>query len=115
VFDLFVSAGLRPVGIQIHGGDRVTYDGRTFRVPKRDLVSVVQVLLQNARLSIAAGLSEAATLTQELQNFRVKIDPATAHDSYSAWRDNQHDDLVLSVALAAWCREWRYARRMYSV
>jgi len=38
-------------------------------------------------------------------NFKVKIDPQTAHDSYSAWREADHDDLVLSVALAAWFAE----------
>jgi hypothetical protein len=24
----------------------------------------------------------------------VKIDPATAHDYYSAWREDDHDDLL---------------------
>jgi hypothetical protein len=38
-------------------------------------------------------------------NFKVKIDPRSAHDSYSAWREEDHDDLVLSVALAAWWGE----------
>ena len=39
------------------------------------------------------------TLVQELLAFRVKIDPLTAHDSYGAWREGAHDDLVLAVAL----------------
>ena len=26
----------------------------------------------------------------------------TAHDSYGAWREGQHDDLVLALALALW-------------
>ncbi|MDD1753960.1 MAG: hypothetical protein LUQ38_12840 [Methanotrichaceae archaeon] len=43
----------------------------------------------------------------ELLNFKVKIDPQTAHDSYSAWRESEHDDLVLSVALACWYAETR--------
>jgi hypothetical protein len=38
-------------------------------------------------------------------NFRVKIDPAIAYDSYSAWREADHDDRILSVALAAWWDE----------
>jgi hypothetical protein len=42
------------------------------------------------------------TLVQELLAFRVKIDPLTAHDSYGAWREGAHDDLVLAVAVAAW-------------
>jgi len=66
----------------------------------------VQVLLQNKRLKIASTLSEAATLKKELLNFRVKVDPATAHDSYEHWRDGDHDDLVLAVAMACWYREW---------
>ena len=38
----------------------------------------------------------------ELLGFRVKIDPTTAHDSYAAWREGAHDDLVLALALAVW-------------
>jgi Terminase RNaseH-like domain len=86
--------------VHIHGGDRVTNEGRHYRVPKRDLVSAVQVLLQNARLKIAEGLPETKLLIKELLNFRVKIAPTTAHDSYAAWREADHDDLVLATALA---------------
>ena len=93
--------GLRPIRVQIHGGDRVTGEGRSYRVPKRDLVAAVQVLLQNGKLRIAPG-EMTDVLVQELINFRVKIDPETAHDSYSAWREKDHDDLVLAVALACW-------------
>jgi hypothetical protein len=91
--------------IGIHGGDRVLWDEADrylVKVPKRHLVAVVQVLLLSGRLKIAEALPEAKTLVKELLNFKVKIDPATAHDSYSAWRENLHDDLVLAVALA--CR-----------
>jgi hypothetical protein len=104
VVDMFRQAGLKPIAIYIHGGDRVTHEGNTYRVPKRDLVGVLQVLLQNQRLKIAPGpLSD--TLASELLNFKVTIDPLTAHDSYSAWREADHDDLVLSVALGTWWGE----------
>jgi hypothetical protein len=106
VVDMFVRADLKPIGIYIHGGDRVTHEGSTWRVPKRDLVGVLQVLLQNQRLKIAQS-SLSDILASEMLNFKVKIDPATAHDSYSAWREQEHDDLVLSVALAAWWGEHR--------
>jgi hypothetical protein len=97
-------ASLKPVAIYIHGGDKVSHEGGTYRVPKRDLVGVLQVLLQNQRLKIAPGpLSDI--LATEMLNFRIKIDPTTAHDSYSAWRESDHDDLVLSVALACWYGE----------
>ena len=104
VVDMFNEAGLEPKAIYIHGGDRVTREGNTWRVPKRDLVGVLQVLLQNQKLKVAPGpLTD--TLVNEMLNLKVKIDPATAHDSYSAWRVAEHDDLVLAVALAVWYGE----------
>jgi hypothetical protein len=92
--------------ITITGGDQVTHEGGYTRVPKRDLVGVVQVLLQTSRLKIAASLPEAATLTKELQNFQVKITEAV-NDTYGAWREGTHDDLVLALALAAWTGQER--------
>ena len=62
----------------------------------------MQVAVQGERLKVAKGLPEAMTLINELLNFRVKINLKTAHDSYEAWREGVHDDLVLSVALACW-------------
>lgn len=105
VVDLFQQAGLRPVGVLIHGGDKASSEGGAWRVPKRDLVGTLQVLLQAGRLKISKKLPLASVLQAELLNFKVKIDPRTAHDSYSAWREQDHDDLVLSVALAAWWGE----------
>ncbi len=103
VVDLFkrekINAELVP--IQIVGGANVSYDFGMTRVPKRDLVSVVQVGLQNRMLKIASGLELAETLSRELQNFTVKITDA-ANDVYGAWREGTHDDLVLAVALAVW-------------
>jgi len=90
--------------------DAVTCDQR-WRVPKRDLASVVEVLLQSERLRIASALPLAAVLTSEVLTFRVKISQLTGHDSHgagTAWRDGgEHDDMVLALACAAW-----YAERM---
>lgn len=96
------------VDVTITGGDAVAQDGKAFRVPKRDLVSTVQVALQSERLKVASGLPDAATLTRELLAFQVKISIETAHDSYGAWREGAHDDLVLATALAVWYgeRDW---------
>lgn len=110
IFDMFRAAriGCPLYGVSIHGGEKVTWDEEDphlVRVPKRDLIASAQVLLQSSRLKIAEQLPEAGVLVKELLNFRVKIDPATAHDSYSAWREAEHDDLVLAVALAGWIGE----------
>lgn len=108
VADAMEKAGLYPITIFIHGGAAVSSepDGRGFRVPKRDLVGSAQVLLQGGRLKIAEGLKEAETLRGELLNFRVKINPKTAHDSYEHWREGDHDDVLFSVAMPCWFRQW---------
>ena len=108
VFDMFSEARLScPLyGVSIHGGESLTHEGRHYKVPKRDLVATVQVLLQSGRLKIADSLPDASLLQKELLNFRVTIDPATAHESYAAWREADHDDLVLATALACWLGEY---------
>jgi hypothetical protein len=71
----------------------------------------LQVLLQGRRLRVAQGLPAAQVLARELQNFRMKV-TLTNSDNLGAWRENQHDDLVLAVALACWMAEreppWNY-------
>jgi hypothetical protein len=95
--------------VTIAGGDAETRgEHGDWRVPKRDLASVVQVLLQSDRLRIAEELAHARTLTEELVNFRVKIS-LTGHDAYGAgaeWREGNHDYLVLALALACWRGEY---------
>lgn len=90
--------------ITLTGGDAANKDGMECHVPKRDVASTVAVLLQTGRLRIARGLRESETLFRELLNFRVKIS-LSGHDSYEAWREQEHDDLVLAVGLAAWLSE----------
>jgi hypothetical protein len=110
VLDSFYEHGVYPISVTIHGGSAVTQEPATsllsYRVPKRDLVSAVQVPLQNGSLKIAPQMELAPVLKKELLNFRVKIDAKTAHDSYEHWREGDHDDLVLATALAAWYREY---------
>ncbi len=86
------------------GHDVKEEDG--LKIPKKDLVSALQVVLQAGRLKIARGLQHAATLTKELSTFRVKITKA-ANETFEAWRDGDHDDLVLAVAMAVWVGENR--------
>ena len=111
VVDLLRDAGLEPVPVVIHGGDAVGVGDRGgWRAPKRDLVSAVQVALQQRRLRISRGLPDAETLAAELAAFRVRL-TAAGHDVYGAgggeteWRGRPHDDLVLALALAVWHAE----------
>jgi hypothetical protein len=105
VVDLLRKSGLHPIAVTITGGVAENRSSEfQYSIPKRNLVSSLQVLLQSGRLQVARGLPEAETLVNELLNFKVKIS-AAGHDSYEAWRESVHDDLVLSAALALWWAE----------
>jgi hypothetical protein len=108
VTDMFrtVKMPARLVPITIHGVVQVCVNGEGWSVPKKDLVGVLQVLLQRRRLKVAR-LPERETLLQEMRAFRVKVS-ATGHESFAAWRERDHDDLVLAVALACWLGESRH-------
>lgn len=75
-----------------------------FHLPKRELIGVLQVLLQTRRLRIPQTLPAAELLLRELQTFKVKI-TAARNETFAAWREGDHDDLILAVALAAWLAE----------
>ena len=106
VVEMLREAGLYFESVIITAGDKETREGNTYRVPKRDLIAAPQVLLQVRRLKIAAALPEAETLIEELTQFRYEITRA-GNDSYGTWREGDHDDLVLAVALAVWAAQKR--------
>lgn len=106
VVDLTRAEGLTPIAITITGfGDSVAGDYGV-RVPKRELVARVQVILQGGRLQVAQGLPERDTLIQEMQNFRYRMTQA-ANLTYNA-REGKNDDVVLATALCCWYA-YRYA------
>jgi hypothetical protein len=121
VVDLFWQAGLHPYAITITGGNKATTEAEkkvesarkqgvfmtpdlrdrlTWNVPKRDLVAAMQVALQTRTLKVASEIPDSQTFITEMLNFKVKIDTKTAHDSYEAWREGIHDDIVLAAAIA---------------
>jgi hypothetical protein len=108
---MLTEAKLPVNAITIHGGAQVTREGRTSRVPKSDLVAVVQTLLQTERLGIDGNLPEAGVLTAELQAFKYAIG-ASGHTKFGndvgLWREAPNDDLVLATACAAWFGESGY-------
>jgi hypothetical protein len=104
IYDLFVEARLQPIGITITGGTSWHRETpRQWHVSKILLVGTVQKFLQSGRLRIGARLPHATTLQKELRDFRVKISKA-ANEVYEA-REGQHDDLVLSLAVALFAAE----------
>lgn len=68
-------------------------------VPKKELVAAIQVPLQERRLTFADDLSMTSVLQKELEYFRVKV-TADRNETFESWRERDHDDIVLALALA---------------
>jgi hypothetical protein len=111
VVDLLRRAGLGcPMWpVTITGGDAEMQSGGYYRVPQRDLMVGLQVLLQRGALQIAAGLQYGPVLVEEMAGMRVKLSSG-GRERYGAWREGQHDDLVFAVALASWGAKKRGGR-----
>lgn len=102
VFQLIEAAGFAPVGIFSHRGVSVTRDGAVWHVPKRDLVAAAQVVLQTRRVQFDPRRPFVTEMVHELENYRMTQDPATGHESYAAWREKEHDDLVFAFSMVCW-------------
>jgi hypothetical protein len=104
-----LNAKIRPV--YISGGEvgsakfSTVRDG--FRVSKVELISVLEVLLQTnpGRMWIDPRSKWASALADEFANFRVKKKATSVNETLEAWRERDHDDLVLACAIALWVAE----------
>jgi hypothetical protein len=110
VMDMLRGADLDPIAVSIHGGEKVTGRRGWLRVPKRDLISVLLVAFQSGLIKISSELEHATALAHELAGMRRRI-TAAGTDQYGVWREGEHDDLVLALALAVWYAE-RLPQRM---
>jgi hypothetical protein len=70
-------------------------------VPKKDLVTALQLALQARRLKVAPALAQADLLATELGGFRLRR-VAVGEAEAAEWRVGRSDDLVFAVALACW-------------
>ena len=98
--------------VNITRGASESQGGGYYGVPKRDLVTGLQVLLQCGGLQIASGIPHGAALAAEMAEMRVKV-TAAGNVQFGAWREGTHDDLVLAVALACWGARKRYPSGPY--
>ena len=110
VVDLFRDAKHEDVAlapITFTSGNQVTPgDGSNeLHIPVRDLVGSAQIALQTKRLKWPKDMQWTKELVKELRAFKVKITLSKLgipHDSYEAWREGDHDDIVFAVAMACW-------------
>lgn len=100
VSDLFSETGLKHEAVLITAGSEVTRGKGVWHVAKSFLVSNLDAMLHTGTMKIAAELTEAGAMKDELKDFRRKLSDA-GRATYAA-RTGAHDDLVLAVAIAAW-------------
>src|SRR6516162_11675903 len=100
VGDMFVDAGLDPIRVSIVHGIDVHWKDRRVTVPKATLVSMLVARLHSGELAVHESLKDWPVLRRELLNFR----PETTRSGIETWnaRSGEHDDCVLSVAMAVW-------------
>jgi hypothetical protein len=100
VVDMLRDRGLPVEAVIITGGNEPTSTGSEHHVPKRDLASALQVLIQTDRIKVSREMPEGEAFASELGNFGTLISPS-GHDSYAA-RGSGHDDTVIAAVLLAW-------------
>lgn len=106
VLDLFRKKHINTTGLTITGGLVVGGDQLNPTVPKRDLVTGAQVLMQmersepNTGLAFAKSLPMLDTLIEELQSIDFEISE-NGRDKITH-RSGSHDDIVLAVCIALW-------------
>jgi hypothetical protein len=101
VRDLFVHAGISPIGVVITAGTSENHENWPIvSVPKLILISRLQALLHTGALRIHKGIPDSVALVRELQDFRTEF-TASGALTFNA-RSGRHDDLVLALAIAVW-------------
>jgi hypothetical protein len=95
--------GCEVCAVTITGGEQASSGmmGNRWNVPKQDLLSGLQVLLEGGELRIASRLKEADRLARELMDVTVTPRPS-GKMRMGADGCGQHDDLVIALALGCW-------------
>ncbi len=104
VVDMLRAAGLgcEITAVTITGGEQQRNKGASaWSVPKRDLLALLQVLLERNELRLAKGLRELGPLVRELTDVRSTT-RANGRVRLGADGCGEHDDLVIALALACW-------------
>jgi len=101
VSDLLTKEGLKHIKLTITGGNEPHIKDDEWHLPKIELISALLVAIQTRQLSISHQLPDSEVLIKELLNFKMKQNAKTSNFTFEA-REGLNDDLVLSVAMAAY-------------
>lgn len=108
ICDMFRRSALRQMKVRVipvtftSGHQAHQLENGYWGVPKKDLAAALAIMMESARLRISKRLEHAKVLEEEIRNFHIKTNIATGYDAFEAWREGDHDDLVLAVAMICW-------------
>jgi hypothetical protein len=101
MFDLLEKAKLHPTGITIIGGPEWSSSGRHYRVPLNDLITVIELAMEQRVLAFAKDLEHLPALVDEFANFERRLTKA-GNETYGNFREGTHDDMIFSIAIPLW-------------
>jgi hypothetical protein len=87
--------------VNLTGGDRESKSGSLWNVPKQVLIAGLLVMLEKKELALSMKAPSARLLDKELTGMESRVS-RSGHLSIGTWREGEHDDLVMAVALACW-------------
>jgi hypothetical protein len=101
--DAKIPAQLIPVTIT--PGEKVVVAGSDRSVPKKVLISCLELLFEKNYLRLAAAMAQADLMRDELRQFERWSKPG-GHVQFG--EGAAHDDLVMALAMAGW---WAWTNR----
>jgi len=99
-----IAGPVRFEATRVTTGDHAEEKADGWRVPQRDLVGVLQLLLGQQRLKLPDTLPETPALMAQIHAFGVVAPGRPSSDRY-ATAPGSHDGLVTALALACWFGE----------
>jgi hypothetical protein len=108
VLDLLrvANLGCGVVPVNLTGGERESHSGGVWSVPKGVLITGLLVMLEKKQLALSMRVASARVLDKELAGMAARVS-RSGHVSFGAWREGEHDDLVMAAALACWRARWK--------
>jgi hypothetical protein len=101
MFDLLEEAKLYPTGVTIIGGPEWSGNGRHYRVPLNDLITVIELAMEQRTLGFAKELEHLPALVDEFASFERRLTKA-GNETYGNFRESSHDDMIFSIAIPLW-------------
>jgi len=110
LLDMLIAEGLKPIPIQLTGGEAESYVGGTYHVSKSFMVGKFLAAWDAGRVQVPAAASFLPILENELKAFRGAM-TAQGRAKFEA-EQGEHDDLVMALAQAVWYFERHKQREM---